>query len=57
MIAYSNDEQYLYTVQAMIDLDFSDSLDPSRFQRIRGMVDHGPWEIDVAPNWPYNPWA
>lgn len=45
MIAYSNDEQYMSIVQAMIDLDFNDTLDPSRFQRIRGMVPPGPWEV------------
>jgi hypothetical protein len=45
MIAYSNDEQYLYTVQAMIDLDFNDSFDESRLIRTRGMVAPGPWEV------------
>lgn len=45
MIAYSNDEQYLYTVQAMVDLDFNDSIDPSRFQRTHGMLPPGPWEV------------
>ena len=46
MIAYADDEQYLYTVQAMIDLDFEDLIDPSRFERTRGMIPAGPWEVN-----------
>ena len=45
MIAYSNDEQYMYTVQAMIDLDFNDSFDESRLTRTHGMMPADVWEV------------
>ena len=44
MIANANDEQYMSIVQAMIDLDFSDSLDESRLTRIQGMIPFSYWE-------------
>ena len=44
MIANGADEQYMYMIQAMIDLDFSDSLDESRLTRTIGMVSGGIWE-------------
>lgn len=44
MIANATDEQYLYLVQAMIDLDFSDSIDESRLTRIYGMIPADVWE-------------
>jgi len=46
MIAYADNEEQLFSIiQAMVDLDFNDSIDPSRFQRIRGMLPPGPWEV------------
>jgi len=44
MIADANSDQYMYMIQAMIDLDFNDSLDPSRLNRIVGMIDNGIWD-------------
>jgi hypothetical protein len=44
MIANSADEQYMYTIQAMIDLDFNDALDPSRLTRTYGMIPGDIWE-------------
>jgi len=54
MIAFADDEQYLYTVQAMIDLDFNDSLDESRLTRTHGMNPDSIWE--VAPSWGASAW-
>lgn len=44
MIADANSEQYMYTIQAMIDLDFNDSFDPSRLTRTHGMIQSDIWE-------------
>jgi len=46
MIAYSDNENYLYIVQAMIDLDFEGVLNYSLFERTRGMIPAGPWEVN-----------
>ena len=44
MIANSADEQYMYMIQAMIDLDFNDSFDPSRLTRTYGKIQSDIWE-------------
>ena len=44
MIANSADERYMYTIQAMIDLDFNDAFDPSRLTRTYGMAPADVWE-------------
>ena len=43
--ADANDEQFLSIVQAMADIDFNDSLDPSRLDRITKIPDTDMWYL------------
>ena len=43
--ADANDEQFLSIVQAIADIDFDDSLDPSRLARITKIPDTDMWYL------------
>lgn len=43
MITHADDEQFFHIVQAMADLDFNDSLDPSRLTRLTKIPRNDPW--------------
>ena len=43
MITYAESAEFLSDVQTMIDLDFSDQLDPSRFERLNHISDEDMW--------------
>lgn len=42
MITYADDEQYFYTIQAMIDLDFEDRIS---IERISSIPADDPWYL------------